>query len=61
MLRTSNVLFNDGRNNETMFPKIEFLARQILGVVEYQIETIFFFLWLEYLPTLRDVICKLKI
>ncbi len=44
-----------------MFPKIEFLARQILGVVEYQIETIFFFLWLEYLPTLRDVICKLKI
>jgi len=61
MLRTSNVLFNDGRNNETMFPTIGILARQILGVVEYQIETILFFLWLEYLPTLRNVICKLKI
>ncbi len=40
---------------EAMFPIVGFLARQILGVVEFQIEIKRNFSWLEYLPTLGDV------
>jgi hypothetical protein len=49
------------QKHEAMFHVVRFLAHQILNVVGSQIEIERIFLWLEYLLTLGDVVCKLRI
>jgi hypothetical protein len=40
MQKISNALCNGGKNHETMFPIVHFLAKHILGIVgTFQIET----------------------
>jgi hypothetical protein len=49
------------QKHEAMFSTIGFLVQHIFGVVVFQIEIEIFFLWLEFLLTLKDVNCKLKV
>jgi hypothetical protein len=43
MQKTSSAFWNGGANNQAMLPTIDFLVKQILGIVASQIETKRFF------------------
>ncbi len=60
MLRTSNILFNGGTNMRQCFLQLDFQLDKFWGLLDPKQKQKTSFLWLEFLLTLGDVICKQK-
>ncbi len=61
MFKTLNVLFNCGRNIKQCFLLLVFYLAKFWAILNHKLKWKWFFCWLEFLLTLRNVICKLKI